>query len=226
MGEVIRKNAAALAILLDARTTLRNARERSGEVQRLADEKLAAVLTLADDVETRLRAARDEAAPLLAAVAVQNDLADRLLGRVSDDIWNLVGRPASDPALDILFPGGVTYYADGDVDEQPERMDLLVELLRSGIHPHLPAERAAGLAAEVADASGLLRAKVEAARPVEVRVALLGRVHAALARTAQIQLAALKRMYKANGMSEADIHKVIPDRPSSTSAGKIETPAS
>jgi hypothetical protein len=213
MGEVIRKDAAALDILLDGKATLRNARERGGELQRLAEEKLPNTLALADNVAERLRAAKEAAAPLVAALEVQNERADALLGRVSDDIWNIVGRPASDPALDILFPGGVTYYADGDVTEQPERMDILVELLGSGVHPHLPADRAAAMAAEVADAAGTLRAKVDAARPAQLRITLLSRVHGALARTAQLQLAALKRMYKASGVSEADIHKVIPDRP-------------
>ncbi len=34
-----------------------------------------------------------------------------------------------------------------------------------------------------------------------------------LARAAQIELNQLKRLYKAEGFNEADIHTVIPDRP-------------
>jgi len=40
--------------------------------------------------------------------------AARLLGKVSDDIWNAVGRPANDPALSVIFPGGVAYYTPRD----------------------------------------------------------------------------------------------------------------
>src|SRR5262245_2262965 len=99
MGEIIRKDAAALDILSYARTTDRNASDRGGDWQRLAQEKLGPTLLLASDIEQRLAAAREAAAPLEAALEAENERADRLLGRVSDDIWNLVGRPATDPAL-------------------------------------------------------------------------------------------------------------------------------
>src|SRR5690606_149496 len=129
MGEVIRRNAAALDILADCRTTMTNARARGGEWQAAAEARLGPGLTVAAGVEGRLTEARVAAAPAEAAVKVENEACDKLLGRISDDTWNIVGRPRSDPALDVLFPGGIAYYADGPVEAQPIRMNLLADLL-------------------------------------------------------------------------------------------------
>ncbi len=39
------------------------------------------------------------------------------------------------------------------------------------------------------------------------------RLRTALARVVQVELANLKRMYKIDGLTEAEIHAIIPDRP-------------
>jgi hypothetical protein len=46
-------------------------------------------------------------------------------------------RPASDPALSLLFPGGVRYYVQLPVIERHHRMELLASLLESGGHTKL-----------------------------------------------------------------------------------------
>jgi len=48
------------------------------------------------------------------------------------------------------------------------------------------------------------------------RVELLRRVRRALATVAHADLTALKRLYKNEHFSQADIHGVIPDRPASS----------
>jgi pyruvate/2-oxoglutarate dehydrogenase complex dihydrolipoamide acyltransferase (E2) component len=214
MGEVIRKSASAEDIVADVRTTLTNARAKGGVFMTLAEERLAGLMTIIDDIEVRLSEASKVQAPLLAVVEAKNDEADGLLGRISDEIWNAVGRPASDPTLSILFPGGIAYYAAGSTQGQPDRMDLLAELLDSGLHPRLDPAAAKAHAKEVRDSAIALRAAVEAAAAPTARVELLDRVRRALAAGAQVELANLKRIYKAERFSEADIHTVIPDRPS------------
>jgi len=42
-------------------------------------------------------------------------------------------------------------------------------------------------------------------------VEMLGRMRTVMARSSQRELAALKRLYKAEGFTEAEIHTVIPD---------------
>lgn len=210
---MIRKTAAAVDISADVRRTLANARAKGGNWQSLAKSRLGAVTPLLDTVEGRLEAAEAELVPLVAAVHARDDEADRLLGRISDEIWNEVGRPASDPALSILFPNGIAYYAEGVEQAQPGRMDLLAELLEANLHPRLPPEKAKAHAEAIRASAKALSDAVTAAAEPTARVELLTRIRRALASNAQAELAALKRVYRAERLSEADIHAVIPDRP-------------
>ena len=225
MGEVIRKDAGVDDIIADGNATLTKAVARGGDWQASAQARLGPPLAMCAAIDARLTAANAGAAPALAALGAANDVADNLLGRVADDVWNAIGRPASDVAYDLIFPGGFAYYADGDVNEQPDRMDLLAELLASGIHPRLPPGLAATLAAEVAASSVTLRAHVDTARPLRARAALASRMRTAVGRATQIALVGLKRSWKADGKSEAEIHAVIPDRPKAKKALASTPPA-
>src|SRR5690348_7008451 len=117
MGSVIRKDAAAKDIVADVRTSLTNAKARGGVAKAEAEEIIGPVVTLLASVEAQLKDAQDAATPLAAELKAANDVADDLLGEVFDIVNNAVGRPAagSDPALALIFPGGIGYYADGDV---------------------------------------------------------------------------------------------------------------
>jgi hypothetical protein len=223
MGEVIRKTAAADDIIADLRATLTNARAKGGAWKTLAENQLAATATLVDGIETRSGEAEKELAPVVAELEAKDADADRLLGRVSDEIWNEVGRPATDPVLSILFPGGIAYYADASVDVQPDRMNLLAELIESNIHPRLSPVSAKGHAKDVRASAKGLRAAVDAGREPAARVELLRRMQRAVATTAQVELTNLKRLYKIERFSEADIHAVIPDRPAPSR--KVAPPA-
>lgn len=221
MGEVIRVGAAAADIMKDVAETLTKATAMGGKWQALADEQLGSVVTLASTIAAQLVVARAAAAPLVAKVDAENLAADKLLGKVSDTIWNALGRPRSDAGLSILFPGGYSYYAEGDTAGQPDRMDVLVQLLLSGIHPRLDPAVAQAAATEVQGASTTLRAAVSAASQPAAQLGVLERVEVAVARAARIELASLKRLYKVAGFSETEIHKVIPDR---TAAAPKKTP--
>ena len=214
MGEIIRRDAAADDILGDARGTLTNAKARGGRWQELAEQRLGASLALVSNVETKYNAAKEELAPLAAQVDARNRNADATLGKNYDVIWNEVGRPAYDAALSVLFPDGIAYYAEGDTDGQPDRMDILVELLKSGIHPKLSKETAQIAANEIKAEGDALRGAVDGARKPAAQVKILGRVRTSLAKVVHADLANLKRLYKIEGFSEAEIHSVIPDRPS------------
>jgi hypothetical protein len=227
MGEVIRRNASASDIIDDLRESYLKAVAKQGKWQELADEQLAPTLKLADTVAQQLGDARTVALPLTAALDAANEKADKFVGKTFDDVWNAVGRPRSDPALDILFPGGSSFYTDGDVAEQPDRMDLLVELLKAGVHPKLPGNVAQAFASTVEGETDALRVAVKAAIGPRTKVTLLERVSLSVARSAALQLAAFKRMLKAAGFSEAEIHTVIPDRGKpahAKKAGDAQTP--
>jgi hypothetical protein len=181
MGEVIRKDAAAVDILGDAEKALLNAKARGGRWAELAEQRLGSPIALYASVKVQLETAQGVLAPLVAQVEARNDKADKTIGKVYDVIWNEIGRPAHDAALSVIFPDGIAYYAEGDTSEQPERMDILVQLLASGIHPKLPKATADICAAEIKEESVALRAAVDAARKPAAQVKVLGRVRTALA---------------------------------------------
>jgi crotonobetainyl-CoA:carnitine CoA-transferase CaiB-like acyl-CoA transferase len=145
--------------------------------------------------------------------------------KVSDDIWNDVGRPASDAALSILFPGGASFYVDGDVTQQPDKMDLLVQLLQVNIHPKLSDTVRLASIATVQTESAALRAAVTAATTVQTKLELLKQMERAVATAAAIELANYKRLLKANGYTEAEAHKIIPDHNAPSPKPKGAAPA-
>ncbi|MDI1480305.1 hypothetical protein [Polyangium sp. y55x31] len=224
MGKVIRKQASVEDIFADVGTTYERAVARGGTFQALAEQRIGPVLAVVTHVKAQIAEAEAKAGPAVAALAAENIKADKLLGKVSDDVWNALGRPAVDAHLSLLFPGGTALYTDGDVATQPRRMELLVSLLRSGVHPHLPADARDTAADAVEAAAASLRAKVEPATAAKTQLDMLERVRTALARAAQMELANLKRLYKGHGLREVDIHEVIPTR-SRASAKKAAEPA-
>lgn len=226
MGEIIRKDASVEDIISDAQKALQNADARGGAWKELADQRIGPVLALFSDADAQFNAARQVAAPLEARLEAENDKADGVLGKVSDEVWNAVGRPgpSCDAAYALLFPGGIAYYADGDPTTQPDRMDVLAQLLVSNVHPKLSTAAAQQAAAEVQSAADALRAAVEAARAPLAQVGVLDRVRIAIGRTTALELASLKRLYKAARFREPEIHAVIPARPRSRAAAKPPRP--
>lgn len=215
MGEVIQKSAAVEDILADLRTTYDRAKARNGVFAELADQRLASAIALIEPIEREVADLRASSGALIAALDAADHEADAVVGDYADRIWNAIGRPARDAGYDVLFPGGNAYYVNGDVAEQPERMRLLVGVLRRYAHPRLDRAVATEAADAIERAAAKLGAAVDAARAPRTLLQLLERTRTALARTTAIELADFKRFLKASGMSEAEVHTVIPDRPRS-----------
>src|SRR5690606_17904139 len=152
------------------------------------------VLRLIDQVEAEYQAATAEEAPLVQALEVADETADAVLARNADVIWNAIGRPRSDAAYSMLFPGGIAGYTAVNVLEQPTRMELLANLLRSGVHPKLPKDVAEAAADEITAAAQDLGEAAEAIRKPRTRADLLRRTRIALARSAAVELARTKRL--------------------------------
>ncbi len=212
MGETIRKTAAREDILADLKKSYDNAQAKGGIAATLADQKLLPILQIADGTQAQKTAAQAIADPLIAALSMADINADKAIGKTSDDVWNDIGRPAADAGFDLLFPGGNAFYVDGAVEDQPDKMDLLVELLKLNVHPKLSAAVAQACITTITAESTTLRSAVDAARPARAKLALFDRVLTAVARSAAIEISNFKRLLKANGFSEAEIHTIIPDR--------------
>ncbi len=193
MGVLINKKAAIEDIASDCRTTLTAAEARGGTTHTLAQQYLKGPLGVFDLVEQRWRSTEAVLAPLLAQVEVKDEDADGLLGRISDEIWNDIGRPAQDATFSLLFPDGIGFYTDGPDDEQPVKMELLAELLEANLHPKLDAKKAKALGKQIRDAAKALRTAVEQTATPRAQVAMLSRARSAIARSLQMALVNLKR---------------------------------
>jgi len=220
MGDVIRTNAAVEDIFKDARGALTNAIAKGGTVKDRAIHGLGPIVAMVDAIEGELKTAKELLAPLLAALNAENEKADAAIDRIYDDTWNDVERPANDRYLALMYPGGAGYYTDGDTPGQPARMELLAKLYDRNLHPKLTVAQSSMFASRVRDAASELKADLDATATPAASVALLERVRTALGRIAQFELANLKRSYKNEGMNEASIHGIIPDRPTTKKAVK------
>lgn len=212
MGEMIRKNDAAKDILEVVDDTLGAATTRKGIWQKMAEEHLGPVKMLLDDVQDQVETAEKAATNAVLAYELEQEKACRLVGKVHDELWNALDRPAYDPHFDLLFPGGCGYYNRGDAEGQPRRMRHLVALLRRAVHPRIEAEMANAAADTVASAADALEAAFKLARARRGDLAHLTHLRTTLARSAQMALANLKRAYKSKGLRETQIHEVIPAR--------------
>lgn len=224
MGEVIRSNAAVKDILKDTREAQGAAAAKKGVALTLAATHLAPVLAMIDAIEADQNTADTALGPLSAALSAANDDADMEIRHVYDDVWNEIGRPQQDQYLSLFFPGGTSYYTDGDTPGQPERMEILAKLFDKKLHPKLTAEQCTAFAARIRDAATPLKAAIDAAAGPAATTAQLDRVHTALARVAQFELTNFKRALKIAGFTETQIHDIIPDRPAAKKAAKKADP--
>ena len=222
MGQVISSKAAADDIFADIKTTQVNAAARGGKWQELSDQRLTPVSAVVGNLLLRIAAAENDLLPLRAAVDAQDIHSDKFIGQLSDEIWNDIGRPAYDPTYDCVFPGGIAYYTGGADEEQPDRMDLLADLLEMNLISKLDPAKVTDMVQRLRAETETYRQTIAAFAKPSKRLQQTQRAKTAVAQCARMELAHLKRLYKAAGFSEADIHTVIPDHPRTKKAAAVQ----
>lgn len=218
MGEVIHRKAAAADIFADAQSALATATAKGGLFKTLAEEQLQTPLQLATTVKGKLTDLSAKLTPLQAELDHLDDEADALLGHSADEIWNLLGRHREDPYYNLLFPSGIAFYVDGADDDQPARMELLAQLLEAKLVPRLENAPAKQIADKLRASATKLGDAVDKIRGPRTQHEMYSRVYTALARSCQMALVNLKRRYIAAGLTDAEIHSIIPDRSSAAKA--------
>jgi hypothetical protein len=204
MGDVAIRDGTEAAILAEARAALAAFAAKGGAYKRAAEEKLAPVLSLLAGILAELAKARGAEAPTKAAVTAASERGQACVERVFGALRDALGRPSFDATMAILFPGGTGFYdAEASPHEQPDRMDLLAQLLDAGVHPKVPIEAARALAKETRGAARALREAVDAARLPKARVRLLEEAVLVTAASAQAELLALGELLEAAGGGEA-----------------------
>ena len=217
---LISANAALKSQIDDFATTLRRAKKVGGPIDALAQEYLADSMIYIEAAQADAKVSTD----------ASNDAADSLLvglrrvhlavGRIYDECWNLLERPAENPWLKLAFPNATSTVTAARPSEQPLRLRHAARILRTRPHPRIDPARAAALATELEGLADDLQALVTARDDARNTQALDASVLKAQVQLGHHQLALLKKAMLADHLSEAEVHRIIPGH--SASKGKPE----
>lgn len=217
MGKVVTRSASTSRIKEAVLKAITAARARGGEIQILAESRLAESTSALEANEAQLNQARSNDDVLHANLLAKDEQSDLEIAAVCDEIWNALGRPAQSVDYDIIVAGGKKVWTDGDPARQPHLMAVLAGNIRATKHPKL-VERREVWATRIEQRAA---AQAEAAAPTAdayARVTALNMQRRTLADTAQLALTRLKRDLKNIGMTEAQVHEIIPDAPAGNGA--------
>lgn len=213
MGNTIRAGSAAPSIIRDARLTAARAEARGAPYHEDAQRQLAGCLASAVAIAAKVEQVALELEPIKAREAAIVLRAGDVVAYTRDEFFNKIGRVARDPVFRGMFPNGATGYIRVPRAMIPASLVLCATMLETHVHPLLPAELVAEFTAQIRQVSAEL-AEVHAELLPKVAAARLYAAHfIGNAGHTQVQLARLKKYWASTGMSEADIHRFIPDRP-------------
>lgn len=216
MGNVISAKASVDHQLRDVRLTLAQAQHVSEEWATDARWFLAEVDAVATDLEQILEERTTELTDIRSERAALDHACNDLVGQVKDDLFNTIGRTRADSKFKRIFPVGMRLYTQPGPGSKPHSLRRLVRMLNS--------YRLSGVSqAQLDDIVGRLHAAADALAvvnerwdPLSAEVKLVRAQMVANAREGQMQLSRLKKYWRAMGLSEVDVHRMIPDRPLSS----------
>jgi hypothetical protein len=214
MGAVIARSASVDRIREAAQKALTTSLARGSEVLALAQLRITPIITALGDNEQQLNQARADDDAKHAALLARDEESDLEIGSVCDEMWNAMGRPKQSIDYDLIVNGGKNVWTDGDPVKQPFLMAVLAKNIRNSNHPKLAAKKEEWAQRIEVKAA----AQAEAAKPTEAsyaRVTGLTMQRRTLADALQVGLVRFKRDLKNLGMTEAQVHEIIPDVPAS-----------
>jgi hypothetical protein len=202
-----------VADIIDAiRASLANARAR-GEPWRVhVEEHLGGVEALLDKLTAGRGAVNGQLTQYEAEIAEHSRKANVFIEETADKIWDRMGRPTNDPLYRILFfPVEGELLTGAPSEEQPDRMDLLADMIMAGVYAPLDTEVATAVASEIQKQASAYYIVVDNARRLRRKLKILDALEELIARTGHVQHANLRRSLRAEGFAEAEIHEVVPD---------------
>jgi len=223
MGSVIARTASVERIHETAQKALDASLARGGDILVLAQSRIAPVVAALSENEGQLKQARAADDARHAALLARDEESDLEVGSVCDEMWNAMGRPSQSIDYNLVVNGGKNVWTDGDPAKQPALMGVLAKNVRTSNHPKLAAKKEEWAKRIEVKAA----AQAEAARPTEAsyaEVTALTMQRRTLAEALQVGLVRFKRDLKNLGMTEAQVHEIIPDVPV-TGRGSEPAPA-
>jgi hypothetical protein len=217
MGQVISRNAGTDRIIDVISKTVTRANANGDEIQSLTAGRLSAILTALRTIDQQLQQAISNSDVLHATLMARDGESDLEIGAVVDEIWNTLGRPAQSVDYDLIVGAGKKAWTDGDPIKQHHAMAVLATNIRNTNSQKL-ADKKEAWANRIEQKAAV---QAQAAAPIDAADSLvktLNMQRRALAETGQVSLTRLKRDLKNLGMTEAQVHEIIPDTPTATSA--------
>ena len=225
MGEVVSSGADVARIEEHIRTAFEKATARGGDIAAAAASRLEAPVNAIESAGTLLKSARKTAASAWVLVLAEDARSDPGIGSVRDAMWNALERPRQSPYMDQVFPGGVSVYTSGDPRGQPLLMQVLQARILSCSSPKWPEIARQGWASEIESLRVPYAAAVDAHRPAEAMETVADAAYRAAVRAGHGRLVSFKRDLKSLGLTETQIHEIIPDDGAGKTAPKAKAPA-
>lgn len=224
MGGVIPRSAGSARIKDAAAKTLTNARARGGEVRSVTEARLGEAVAALESNEQQLIEARSKQDAAHATLLARDEESDLEIAMIGDEVWNVMGRPAQSIDYDLIFAGGKRTWTEGDPAKQAHLMGILASNLRTTTHPKLVG-RKEDWAVRIEKRAAAQAEAAAAASPLYARVTALSMQRRTLADLAQVAMTRLKRELKNMGMTEAQVHEIIPDMAPTNGATAPPAPA-
>lgn len=220
MGEVISPTAEVTRVEKHIRTALDVATARGGEVAAEAKARLEPAVEAIDNAVALRDAANETERTAWALVLAEDAKSDARIGSIRDEMWNALGRPKQSSHLDEVFPGGVGTYTSGDPLGQPLLMQVLRSRILASAAPQWTEAKRQAWADEIEAHRVSYAAAVDAYRPMETAATVADVGYRAAVRAGHARLRSFKRDLKNLGLTEVQIHEIIPDAGAGRSADK------
>ncbi len=213
MGQMIAVTADINRVAEHVRTALRNALARGEGIGEAAQRRLGEAVVAIDVALGAHEAASKAEANAWAVVQAEDARSDVAIGHVRDQMWNALGRPRQNAALDQVFPEGVGTYTAGDQRLQPVMMHVLGQRILAASSPRWTKGMREGWAADIEEHRQSYQSGVDAHRPTEASALIARTTYRAAVRAAHTRLRDFKRDLQSMGLDDVEIHTVIPTVP-------------
>jgi hypothetical protein len=217
MGSVIARNAAASRIADDVLKTVTRADARGGDIQTLTQARFSVLYPALTAIEQQYEQACAANDLLYVTLMARDNESDLTIGAISDEVYNTLGRVSASVDYKLIFGSGKKAWTDGDPVQQPLLMKVLAANIRQTNNAKL-IDRKEDWAARIEQKAAAQAKAAEPLAAADAQVTTLKLQRRTLANAAQVALVRLKRDFKNIGMTEAQIHEIIPDSPAGSSA--------
>jgi hypothetical protein len=211
MGEVISAKAEVARVDEHIHTAYNRAVARKEEIEAAAVARLGPSVAAIDSAAALLKSAVEAENAAWEIVLVVDGKADVGIGTVRDAMWGALGRPKQSAHMDEVYPGGIGTYTSGDPCGQPLLMKILISRILAASAPQWTDVKRKAWADEIEALRDPYVPAVEAFRATEAAKTIADAAYRAAVRTGHARLRGFKRDLQNLGLTETQIHEVIPD---------------